>query len=120
VQLCAFLFQGSFGGAVGFQVMLGGQAVGLAWAVWVVQHDGHHSLTRFALAEEAAGSLVVYRAAAERTAHMRARDGALFGVKINRTAIRPDDFDLQRRGLWLGISLRAILLLSFWRARSGA
>ena len=38
-------YKGGLGGAVGFQVALGGQAVGLARALGVVEHDGHQALT---------------------------------------------------------------------------
>jgi hypothetical protein len=104
-------YKGGFGSAEGGEVALGRQAVGLAWAVWVVQHDRHQALTRFALAKESAGCLIVYRSAAERAAHMGARDGALVGVKINRTAIRPDDFDLHAPRLMVGDELESDLSL---------
>jgi hypothetical protein len=104
-------YKGSFSGVVGLQVVFSRKAVGFARAVWVVEHDGHQALTRFALAEKFAGRLVVYRAAAERTANMGTRDGALLGIKIHWTAVLPDDFEVQTPGVLVRDEFEGNLLL---------
>jgi hypothetical protein len=55
-ELLAFLLQGLLGSAVGFKVLLGGEAVGLSRPVRVVQDHGHHPLSCFPLPGKAGGS----------------------------------------------------------------
>ncbi len=75
--------QGFFGGAVGRQVARSGQAVAFAaltpgpspaLRARGVEHHRDHPLAALALAEEAAGGLVVYRVAAHGAAHVGTGD----------------------------------------------
>jgi hypothetical protein len=77
----------------------------------VVQRDGHQALPRFALAEKPSGGLVVNRSAAERAAHMRARDGAFFGVEVYGLSICPDNLGIYAPGVLVRDKFECNLLL---------
>src|SRR5581483_12499311 len=76
-------FQGSLGGTVDGEVMLGRETVALAGLAWRVQHHSRHPLAGLPLAEQSAGGLVVDRPAAEWAADVGPGDRAFVGVEAD-------------------------------------